>query len=338
MTNPPFILHQLDAVAAALCHPCVYSCIHLPVQSGSDAVLRSMRREYTVAEFATVVDTLRARVPGLGVHTDIICGFPGETDADFDATLALVDKYRFPVVNISMFYPRPGTPAARMPKLPSQTVKARSRALTALHESYAPHAGLVGTEVRAWFTETAADGTHLAGRSKAGVQVLAMPQPGLLGGSATVRVLSAGRWSVTGVVVQLHTRGGECVPAQQQRNAVAAQQQQADSSCGSGADCCGGVDCGGGGAGAGMSCASSACADAPGDACCSSSVASCAPSSPAAPLARRPRVSAASPFAPSRAQQHGGEWVEVALWTGVAVGLSGVLGAGLLHLWHERGQ
>ena len=80
MTNPPFILHQLDAVAVALNHPCVYSCIHLPVQSGSDAVLERMRREYTVAEFCTVVDTLRARVPGLALHTDIICGHPGETD------------------------------------------------------------------------------------------------------------------------------------------------------------------------------------------------------------------------------------------------------------------
>ena len=101
MTNPPFILHQLDAVAAALNHPCVYASIHLPVQSGSNAVLGAMRREYTVEEFCTVVDTLRARVPGLGVHTDIICGFPGETDADFAATLALVEHYRFPVVNIS---------------------------------------------------------------------------------------------------------------------------------------------------------------------------------------------------------------------------------------------
>ena len=58
--------------------------------------------------------TLRARVPGLTIATDIICGFPGESEADHQATLALVRKYRFPILNISQFYPRPGTPAAKM--------------------------------------------------------------------------------------------------------------------------------------------------------------------------------------------------------------------------------
>jgi threonylcarbamoyladenosine tRNA methylthiotransferase CDKAL1 len=120
MTNPPFILKHLPAVAAALRHPCVFAYLHIPVQAGSNAVLAGMNREYTVQEFVTCADTLRELVPGMQLATDIICGFPGETDADFDETLALVARYRFSHTHISQFYPRPGTPAARMRKVRSQ--------------------------------------------------------------------------------------------------------------------------------------------------------------------------------------------------------------------------
>lgn len=64
-----------------------------------------------------VVDTLRELVPGLELATDIICGFPGETEQDFEETMALLEKYRFPHCHISQFYPRPGTPAARMKRV-----------------------------------------------------------------------------------------------------------------------------------------------------------------------------------------------------------------------------
>ncbi|XP_057998332.1 uncharacterized protein LOC110644378 [Hevea brasiliensis] len=77
MTNPPFILEHLKEIAEVLCHPCVYSFLHVPVQSGSDSVLSAMNREYTVSEFRTVVDTLTELVPGMQIATDIICGFPG---------------------------------------------------------------------------------------------------------------------------------------------------------------------------------------------------------------------------------------------------------------------
>jgi tRNA A37 methylthiotransferase MiaB len=98
-------------------HPCVFSYMHIPVQSGSDAVLTAMNREYTAAEFRRVADTLLDKVPGLELATDIICGFPGETDEDFEETMALVRRYRFSHTHISQFYARPGTPAARMKKV-----------------------------------------------------------------------------------------------------------------------------------------------------------------------------------------------------------------------------
>ena len=112
MTNPPYVLDQLEVLGRCLNHPQVYAFLHVPVQSGSDAVLAKdrMNREYTVADFRAVVDGLAARVDGgLSLMTDVICGFPGETDDDFDATYALVEDYAFGLINISQFYARPGS-------------------------------------------------------------------------------------------------------------------------------------------------------------------------------------------------------------------------------------
>ena len=114
MTNPPYILEHREEIAKILRHPRVYAFLHIPVQSGSDNVLSSMRRQYTVAEFALLVDHLHEHVPGITIATDVICGFPTESDEDFQGTLDLVERYRFPVLYISQFYPRPGTPAALM--------------------------------------------------------------------------------------------------------------------------------------------------------------------------------------------------------------------------------
>ena len=327
MTNPPFILNQLDAVAAALNHPCVYSSLHLPVQSGSDAVLERMRREYTVAEFCRVVDTLRERVPGFALHTDIICGHPGETDEDFEQTLELVRRYQPPVVNISQFYARPGTPSARMARVPSHVVKARSRAMTALHESYSPHASLVGTLQRAWFTERAADGVQLAGRTKSGVQVLCAQHPGLMGASAMMRVTAASRWSVSGELVEVVTTPSVSVaqPLPQQPSSPLL---AAESVCSAGDECCGGKS-----------------SDA--EACCSVAEAPlAAPPPPATPLAQPPvlrpppltaKVSAAAPFSGRAAvAAPPADWYEAALWTGVLAALSGVFCAGVIHLASER--
>lgn len=127
MTNPPYILKHLDGIAEILNHPNVYGFLHVPVQSGANKVLYDMKREYTVEEFSRVVDVLREKVPGVTIATDIICGFPTEEDDHFDKTMELVEKYKFPVLNISQFYPRPGTPAAQMKRVPTAKVKQRSR-------------------------------------------------------------------------------------------------------------------------------------------------------------------------------------------------------------------
>jgi threonylcarbamoyladenosine tRNA methylthiotransferase CDKAL1 len=200
MTNPPYILEHLKEIADVLRHPSVYSFLHVPVQSGSDAVLSAMKREYTVGEFRTVVDTLTELVPGMHIATDIICGFPGETDENFAETVKLIEDYKFPQVHISQFYPRPGTPAARMKKVPSGTVKKRSRELTNVFESFTPYDGMEGKVERIWITEIATDGIHLVGHTKGYMQVLVVGPVTMIGTSAIVKITSVGRWSVFGEV------------------------------------------------------------------------------------------------------------------------------------------
>ncbi|KAL1219895.1 CDK5RAP1-like protein [Cardamine amara subsp. amara] len=202
MTNPPFILEHLKEIAAVLRHLCVYTFLHVPVQSGSDSVLTAMNREYTASEFRTVVDTLTELVPGMQIATDIICGFPGETDEDFSQTVELIKDYKFPQVHISQFYPRPGTPAAKMKKVQSKIVKQRSRELTSVFEAFAPYTGMEGKEERIWITEVATDGIHLVGHTKGYIQVLVTGPESMLGTSAMARITSVGRWSVFGEVIE----------------------------------------------------------------------------------------------------------------------------------------
>ncbi len=231
MTNPPYILAHLPAVAEAMKHPSVYAFLHVPVQAGSDSVLDAMRREYTVKEFETVCDYLLANVPDITIATDIICGFPGETEEDWNATMSLCRKYDFREVHISQFYPRPGTPAARMKRVDTKEVKRRSRELTAYVESYSPHAHLLNTTQRVWVTDVAKDGVSLVGHTKSYEQVLLRPDVDdenaktktsrkellarhpLMGRSATVRITEVARWHAVGEILEVWDKQATRQPA-----------------------------------------------------------------------------------------------------------------------------
>ncbi|CAI5721273.1 unnamed protein product [Peronospora destructor] len=202
MTNPPYILDHLDAIAEVLKHDRVYSFLHVPVQSGSDDVLLAMNREYTGGDFRRVVDTLLAEVPDLTLATDIICGFPTETKEHFGETMELVENYRFHIMNISQFYPRPGTPAAKMKRVPTQVVKNRSRKLTKLFETFEPYIHLVNTTQKVWVnTEVSDDKKYTVAHTKNYTKVLLPRDDSLIGCTAKVRVLTAARFHITGEVI-----------------------------------------------------------------------------------------------------------------------------------------
>ncbi|KAJ3045463.1 hypothetical protein HK097_001194, partial [Rhizophlyctis rosea] len=173
MTNPPYILKHLHDIARILSHERVYSFLHVPVQAGSNRVLSDMRRAYTREDFKRVVDVLRSEVEGgITVATDVICGFPTETEEDFEETLELLREYEFSVLHISQFYPRPGTPAARLPRLPTHETKRRSRLATQLFESYEKNSHLIGSIQKVLVTDRSSDGKFYVGHNKLYQQVL----------------------------------------------------------------------------------------------------------------------------------------------------------------------
>jgi tRNA-2-methylthio-N6-dimethylallyladenosine synthase len=114
-------------------HEVICPYLHLPVQSGSDRMLRLMGRGYAVADYLRLVDDLRAARPGLALSTDVIVGFPGETDEDFAATLALIERVGFAQVFGFVYSPRPGTAAPRL-QLPVPASDIASRRLQELFE------------------------------------------------------------------------------------------------------------------------------------------------------------------------------------------------------------
>lgn len=206
MTNPPYILEHLEEMAKILAHPRCYAFLHVPVQSGADSVLGDMKREYCRKDFEQVVDFLREKVPGVTIATDIICGFPGETEADFEETMSLCAKYRFPSLFINQFFPRPGTPAAKMTRIPADLVKTRTKRLTDLFYTYEPYGHKVGEQQRVLVTEISHDKLHYVGHNKFYEQVLLPMEADLLGKSVEVKIVSASKFSMMGLILEATER------------------------------------------------------------------------------------------------------------------------------------
>jgi threonylcarbamoyladenosine tRNA methylthiotransferase CDKAL1 len=141
------------------------------------------------------------------IATDIICGFPKETEEYFDDTMRLISFYKFPVVNISQFYPRPGTPAAKMKRIATQIVKDRSRRLTTLFESFSPYTHMVGRTEKVWFsTEISEDGHHSVGHTKGYVKVIVPLDGSLPGLVRCVKIHAAQRFHIEGEVTTTDPR------------------------------------------------------------------------------------------------------------------------------------
>ena len=122
-----------DVVEAMAATPNVMPQLHMPLQSGSDRMLRAMRRSYRQARFLGIIDRVRAAMPEAAITTDIIVGFPGETEDDFAATLDVVRQARFSGAFTFIYSPRPGTPAATMEdQVPREVVQERYERLVAL--------------------------------------------------------------------------------------------------------------------------------------------------------------------------------------------------------------
>jgi tRNA-2-methylthio-N6-dimethylallyladenosine synthase len=194
----PRVIEAMGQTAAVCEH------VHLPVQSGSNPVLRRMLRRYTRERYLEVVAALREGVPGLTISTDIIVGFPGETEAQFEETLSLVDEAGFDEAYTFLYSPRDGTPAMRLPDHVPEAVGSErlQRLIARVREgTRRRNAGRVGTVHEVLVERPARRGGFLLGRTRSNLLVLLDLPASCLGEYRTVRLTGTTGSTFTGAVV-----------------------------------------------------------------------------------------------------------------------------------------
>lgn len=172
-TSPHPAAFTDDVIDAMAETPTVMPQLHMPLQSGSDRILKAMRRSYRSEKFLGILDRVRERIPHAAISTDIIVGFPGETEEDFLETMRVVEAARFATAFTFQYSIRPGTPAATMPdQVPKEVVQERYERLTALQDRIAweENEKVVGRTVEVLVTNHAgkkdADTHRLSGRAE----------------------------------------------------------------------------------------------------------------------------------------------------------------------------
>ena len=164
MANPGDFMIMLDDIIELFKSPKMFKFIHVPVQSGSDSVLRAMRRNHSAEDFIKIAEKFRKRIPDITIMTDMICGFPGESANDFDESMMLLRKARPDLVNVSRFWARPGTPAARMKQLSGGVIKERGKQLMDEFKKIAAgnNKAWIGRKTVVFFSEQGKNGTIIS--------------------------------------------------------------------------------------------------------------------------------------------------------------------------------
>jgi tRNA-2-methylthio-N6-dimethylallyladenosine synthase len=194
-----FTPRLIEAMATV---PAVCEHVHLPAQSGSNAILRRMLRRYTREQYLEVLASLREAIPGLTVTTDLIVGFPGETDAQFDETLSLVSAADFDDAYTFKYSVREGTPAGRIPDhVDDEVASARlSRLVEAVRDSARrKHVGRVGEVHEILVERPARRGDLMLGRTRTNLSVLVPLDPGTVGEYRQVQLTGTTGMTFTGV-------------------------------------------------------------------------------------------------------------------------------------------
>jgi MiaB-like tRNA modifying enzyme len=165
MMNPGLALEHLDCILGGMDHPSIFKFLHIPVQSGSNEVLKSMRRGYTVETYMELQRRIRERFPSITISTDLIIGFPGETLQDHRSSLEVLEEISPEILNITRFSSRPGTDAAaRKDQVKGWIMKERSREVTSLHSRIlaAKMENRLGSHKACLVTEVGKEGTMMA--------------------------------------------------------------------------------------------------------------------------------------------------------------------------------
>ncbi len=137
MSNPDNILKILDGLVKVYKDPKIYKFLHTPVQSGNNEILKLMKRKYKAEDFKKIISKFRKEIPNITISTDLICGFPRETEEQFQNSLDLINWLKPDVLNLNMFWARPGTLAAQMKQLKSGIGRERTREIAKIFEKIA---------------------------------------------------------------------------------------------------------------------------------------------------------------------------------------------------------
>ncbi len=201
MINPEHAKRMLPGIIHALSGPAFYKFLHVPVQSGSEDVCRQMNRKHSVEDFRLIVRALRHALPEACLATDIIVGYPTETEEDFSKTLALLRETAPDTINLSKFSPRPGTVAKRLKQLDNREIKRRSEEASALIRKITSgrRKRYVGRRMRVLITEK---GKDFKGRADNYLQVVVRDFPGRLGDFVDVDIYDANHGSLFGDVAE----------------------------------------------------------------------------------------------------------------------------------------
>ena len=194
MMNPRGAAEILDSIKEGFEDQRVFKFFHIPVQSGSNKILQAMNRPYAVGEFLELVGSLRSSYPDMTLSTDIIVGYPGETEEDFKESLSLIRQTEPDILNITRFSSRPGTRAHQsVEKIPGWVVKERSRELTKVHEKLLERIleRRVGYHSRCLVTEVGKPGTMMA-RDSNYTPIVIRGNKNLLGKFVDIRTVKKG--------------------------------------------------------------------------------------------------------------------------------------------------
>jgi tRNA-2-methylthio-N6-dimethylallyladenosine synthase len=192
-----------DLIAAHGNEPKLMPYLHLPVQSGSDRILKAMNRRHSAQEYLRLVERIRAARPDILLSGDFIVGFPGETESDFEATLALVETVNYGMAYSFKYSPRPGTPAAGREEIPGEIADARLQRLQALitRQQKAVQQAMVGREVSVLFEKPGRLAGQWVGKSEY-LHAVHVKGPGLQAGVlAKVRITESAANSLGGVLL-----------------------------------------------------------------------------------------------------------------------------------------
>ena len=177
--------------------------LHLPVQSGSDRILKAMNRKHSAESYLRLIERFRAARPDILLTSDFIVGFPGETDADFEATLALIRQVGFGMAYSFKYSARPGTPAAEKPELPAEVADARLQTLQALitQQQRAAQDAMVGRECHVLYEKAGRMPGQMVGKSDHLMAVHVTDTTGQVGDLVRAKVTGASTNSLAAVPI-----------------------------------------------------------------------------------------------------------------------------------------